>query len=217
MIRNLCLSILFAACTVGTAQAEVIRFDTTAPGIGTLLDNTEPSEIPKTISEFSSFGTGLTLTVEAFAGRLGPDLEILANGTEFGVNSDGTDDDEADRFDAALNESVTFSFGGSALSGGQTVLVSQLDLTNFSAGETFQFGSVIINNGNLANGTTDVFDFSTPLSLASGESFTLRATAGSIGIEAFDITVSAVPEPGSLALLSLAGLTGLGLTRRRKA
>lgn len=217
MIRNLCLSILFAACTVGTAQAEIVRLDNTPGGIGIQIDETSQANLPVTVSNFSSFGSGLTLTVSAFTGRAGSGFDINSTMTELGVNSEGTTDDAASRFDSVLDESITFQFSGAALAGGQVVQISQLDFTNFDGGEFFEFGSQLIGNDNLANGVTDIYDFSTPLSLASGESFTLTATAGSIGIEAFDITVSAVPEPGSLALLSLAGLTGLGLTRRRKA
>lgn len=224
MIRNLCLSILFAACTVGTAQAEIITF-TNAGGLGVLLDEIAPDDIGNpaaTVSGFSVDNPGLSLTVEAIGGRPGTGFDLNATASQFGVNSGGTGGgDDTSLFDAEVTdatpgspyiESVTFSFGG--LGAGETVLVNQVDFTTFTSGESFEFGSADIEFSNL---NSSVYDFPTPLSLASGESFTLTATAGSIGIEAFDITVSAVPEPGSLALLSLAGLTGLGLTRRRKA
>ena len=84
----------------------------------------------------------------------------------------------------------------------------------FEAGEVFEFAGVSIHlpTSPIYRPTSSILRL--PLALAAGQSFTLTATAGTIGIEGIHTTTSAVPEPTSAVLLGLAGL-GLCVRRRR--
>jgi len=144
------------------------------------------------------------MTVSAL-GADGNNETVNASADSLGINAQGND--ATDEFDSALNEFVTFHFD-------QDVTVSQLDFVNFDAAETFDFAGVTINNVDLTDGTTDIFDFTTPLAIAANTDFTLQATAGTIGIAAFDVSVAAVPEPSTLGLLGLGAF--VAFRRRRK-
>lgn len=143
---------------------------------------------------------GLTITIHS----LGPDGLLNATGTSLGIN--GASDTDTDAFESAFGQFATFSFN-------QAVSITQLDFTSFdNTGEVFDFGGVVINNGDLSNGTTDVYDFVVPFEITANTQFTIQATSGTIGIEA--MTLTAVPESSSIALLGLGGLATL-LRRRR--
>ena len=89
---------------------------------------------------------------------------------------------------------VTFSFG-------QDVEITEIDFLSFTNGEVFNFAGQVINEGDLS---LSVFTFSSPLEITAGTSFTVQATAGTIGIESIELTV--IPEPSPFALLGLAGI-----------
>ena len=146
---------------------------------------------------------GLTLTVTGLgAVGLGEDVNVTATG--LGINAEPTEGtDDTDAFGAGLNEFVTLRFN-------QDVLITQLDFTTFDLGDVFDFAGNIINTIDLTNASTDVFDFVSPFAISANTDFTLRATTGTIGIEAFD--VQAVPETSTLGLLTLGAVA---LFRRR--
>lgn len=178
-------------------SAAIIRLDNTgSPGLGDNLDGIEVGDTPITVSVPEI--PGLMITVHS----LGPDGELNSTSISLGINGDS--DTDTDTFESDFNQIAIFSFN-------QAVSVTQLDFTNFESGEVFNFGGTSISNGDLSNGTTDVYDFNVPLEIAANTQFTLQATTGSIGIEAMTLTV--VPEPSSTALL---GLGSLALILRRR-
>jgi hypothetical protein len=169
---------------------------TNTGGLGAAIDEVSTGtfavpEIPGlsiTIVSISSTGTG--------SGT----LELNSSSASFGINSLGSTNDDASAFDAALSETVTFSFS-------KAVEISSIDFISFTTGEEFNFGGQTII---FADNVSTVFTFSTPLAIAANTSFSMQATSGTIGIESFDLTV--VPEP-SAALLGAVGF--LALLRRR--
>ena len=194
--------ILTLSFCVSSSHADTIVLDSS--GTGALLDGIDLASVGTPAATVAVTEIpGLNITVEGINSSFA-NPEVNVTGTSLGINPDG--DDDTDAFDSAGSESVTFSFD-------QAVTISQLDFTNFTAGEVFEFAGISITNADLSNGTTDVFDFASPLALAAGQSFTLTATAGTIGIEGIH-TTTAVPEPTSAVLLGLAGL-GLCVRRRR--
>jgi len=195
------LLLTFSFC-VSSSDADVIFLDNTMV-TGDALDELDLDDLLTAAATVPTEIPGLSLTVEGI-GSSADTFDLNSTGTSLGVNSDG--DADTDAFEAAFAESVTFSFN-------QDVTISQLDFAGFAAGDVFEFAGVSITNGDLSNGTTDVFDFATPLALAAGQSFTLTATSGTVGIEGIH-TTPAVPEPTSAVLLGLAGL-GLCVRRRR--
>ncbi|WP_162027695.1 MULTISPECIES: PEP-CTERM sorting domain-containing protein [unclassified Lentimonas] len=179
--------------------------DNRAGGIGILVDGIDVADLGTATATVSvpTF-TGLTLTVVGLNSDTGSsDPTLNSTATSMGINATG--DADTDAYEAVFNQSVTFKFN-------QDVEVYQLDFTTFDSGEVFNFAGTTITNSALSNGTLDTFDFSTPLLINANTNFTLQATAGTIGIEAF--TISAVPEPGTYALLS--GICALGFVMLRR-
>ena len=179
---------------------------------GDNLDGIDSGSVPAVVSVFEIGGLNITVSGIGGTGSGSNELNSLAN--SLGVNNSGVTvaaGDDSDQFDSAFNESVTFQFD-------QAVVITQLDFVGFEADETFVFGGATINTIDLANNTTDIFNFVTPLSIPAFTDFSLAATAGTIGIEAITLTTESapvVPEPGSFSLLGLVGLIGLA-TKRRK-
>ena len=198
MGKNLIVMLVMAVGFIG--HAEIIRLDNTGnPGTGDNLDGMSTTPTTISVPEIS----GLEMTVTAI---LGTDTGIDLNSTSksLGINSDN--DSDTDAFEAAFEQGFTFHFN-------KDVSISQLDFTTFSSGETISFAGITIVNGDLSNGTTDVYDFSTPLKVDANTDITLQATAGTIGIEA--MTLSVIPEPATMSLIGLAGLLTL-VSRRIK-
>ncbi|CAA6677014.1 Unannotated [Lentimonas sp. CC4] len=183
----------------------IMGLDNRAGGIGILVDGIDVADLGTATATVSvpTF-TGLTLTVVGLNSDTGSsDPTLNSTATSMGINATG--DADTDAYEAVFNQSVTFKFN-------QDVEVYQLDFTTFDSGEVFNFAGTTITNSALSNGTLDTFDFSTPLLINANTNFTLQATAGTIGIEAF--TISAVPEPGTYALLS--GICALGFVMLRR-
>ena len=182
------------------SQAAIVRLDSTSGGLGELIDDyTSPT--PSSMIIVPGISPELNLTIIGF----GPNGSINSTQTSLGINAAGGGDD-SDAFD--VGEFLTLRFD-------QDVTVSQLDFTTFQSGEMFEFAGFSISNGDLSNGTTDVFDFATPLAIAANTEFTMRATSGTIGIEAFDVHMTAVPEPTSIGFLTAASVLVIGLRRKR--
>jgi len=192
LVTLTCLAIFI---TVIPAYGANVFLDNT--GTGASLDNIVPADIGTAaatvnVTEIS----GLTLTVTGLTTGNTSSAPIL-NSTANSLGINATGDTNTERFESAFAQSVTFQFN-------QAVQITQLDFTNFSSGEVFDFAGQSISNGDLSNGTTDIYVFGSPFSIAANTNFTLQATSGTIGIEAFDVTV--VPEPSAFLLLALFGL-----------
>ena len=155
--------------------------------------------------------SGLTAFVSANSG-------VLNKGSvNFGINSDGADqttfiddDDDTDPVDEVLTisfsesvfiDSFVTSNGNSATKGSYTI---------GSDGGTF---SQVIGGGTVM--TVPSLDGINNL-LAQGKTFTIQQNSGAAGFSFDSITVSAVPEPASVALLSVGCVSGLVFRRRRK-
>jgi hypothetical protein len=199
-MKNVLLALIIGAALA--ANAELILFDNTgSPGTGDNLDGL--SSVPTTINvpEIS----GLEMTITAILGS-DTGAELNSTATSLGINSDN--DSDTDAFESALGQGFTFRFN-------QDVSITQLDFTNFESGETISFAGSTIAYGDLSNGTTDVYDFSTPLEISANTGITLLATSGTIGIEA--MTASVVPEPATMAMLAIGGVLSIVIRRVKRA
>ncbi|WFB35726.1 PEP-CTERM sorting domain-containing protein [Kiritimatiellota bacterium B12222] len=177
------------------SYGEIILLDNTgSPGTGDNLDGIET--VPTTINMPEIPGLQMTITA-----ILGTDTgaELNSTSTSLGINSDN--DTDTDAFEAAFGQGFSFSFN-------QDVSITQLDFTTFDSGEVFNFGGVTIENDDLSNKTTDIYDFSSPLLVSANSVISMSATTGTIGIE--KMTLTAIPEPSIAALL----LIGMGFLVR---
>lgn len=204
-MKTTILPLAITACfalVAGFSQAATISLTNSTGGLGALLDEFPVDNVGNSLAVPEIPGLNIMVVAIASDGTGSGTLDLNSTAGSFGINSLGTTDDDASSFDAALNETVTFSFD-------QDVEITQIDFLSFGSTETFNFAGQVINEGDLAS---SVFTFSAPLEITAGTSFTLEATAGTIGIESIEVTV--VPEPSSFALLGLAGLVTM-LRRRR--
>ncbi len=184
----------------GTTNAAIISLTNTGAA-GELGDDLEG------ITSGGPFATGIAgLGISVTSVEADGTGEVLnPNSSSLGVN-DGPTGDDTDQFDADSNESVTFRFD-------QAVVVNNIDFVGFGGAEAFEFDGIAIT-GSDPNLSGSIFTFTTPYDIAANADFTLRATAGTIGIEAFDVTVTAVPEPSSMVVLGLG--TFVVFRQRRK-
>jgi len=186
----------FSALAAVSSQGATIVLTNTG-GLGALID--EVSSGTFAVPEIS--GLSVTIVSITSTGTGSGTLQLNSSGTSFGINSLGTTSDDASAFDAALSETTTISFN-------EEVQISKIDFVSFGASDVFMFAGQSIVSSDLSS---SVFTFSTPLTIAANTSFSLSATAGTIGLESIDLT--AIPEP-STALLGGIGL--LALFRRRR-
>ena len=212
----------------GLTNADIVIDFTTDSGFsampatstGDLLDGGfRDSQLPMMFDVVEDTTQGLQIiinSISSFDSALN-DADTTINGadTSFGVNSPtppvGTE--SASRFDVDAAETLVFSFN-------QDVFIENVDLGNLTGAEEFNFGSQTgISDAN-TNGS-DIFDFTAGgttqgLFLAAGDTILVEAAGpagSSVGIQAIDVTVVAVPEPSSIAFL---GLLGLGAIVRRR-
>jgi len=121
---------------------------------------------------------GMLLTFSMCASFANADVIVLENGGAALTTGDLLDD-------IGAAEIGTMSATVSVVEiPGLTLTVTGI---NSDAPTTSPVLNSLIENGDLSNGTTDVFDFATPLEILANTSFTLEATAGSIGIEGIHV------------------------------
>ena len=171
-------------------------------------------------AEFNISGLGLAIRTE-------PLRDNPAVSTALGFNIPSSQF----RLDASHDEFLTIAFN-------QDVIVSGIGVGNFDDGETFTFGSAVdITNQNVTlgglSGGVDLLTFDAPLEFAAGEEILVGNTGfdpttfgvGTTGVSFERIILEvvggpggggnpAIPEPSSLAVLSLGGL--LIAARRRR-
>ena len=159
--------------------------------------------------------SGLSAFFEAIVD--GSSGELNASGGGFGVNAEnGFILDSPNDATAALDgdqgeESFSITFSGPV-----SATLTSIDISGFFGGDvgTINIGGV---ENAIASGTDTVIPAHTEL---VGETLTIAFTGGTTGagngfsVDRLTFDVTAVPEPSSLALLSLAGLGVLGRRRR---
>ena len=243
MRRNFIWSsaIALAVAMSSVSHASIIEFSFEDRGssfsgnetFGSLIEDTELADLPVTITlnpdtgnspDATSTNQGdarpVPLQITAVLGiGSGAGAHINASSLEFGIDSDGSTGDSSTRFDAGLNESLTFSFS-------EDLFFRQLDLNSLAGSDVFSIqvdGSspILIPNG--AADSSDRFNFSggtapsgtSGLFIAAGTGVEFRATAGSVGLDNLVLEIAAtVPEPSSM--LALMGLAGLLAVKRRR-
>ena len=188
----------------------IILTISTAPSVQATLFQLAGSAAVEAVDEASSF----SLTVDGITATLTANIGVL-NTTAisgFGVNAPGTGD-ETSQIDNILGvESVSIVFD-------VAVRLDQIVLSLFTGGATGDLASLTIDGfGAITLNPTapalDVYDFTNNNTVPVGQSIILAYQAGN-GFSFDSFSVTAIPEPASLALVAL-GLFGLGCSRRKR-
>ena len=142
----------------------------------------------------------LTLTATASSGVFNSSLTA-----GFGINATPSGDNttEFDTASTAGAESMTFSFN-------MAVTLNTIDLNSFSAGDT---GFFTYSGGTIPI-ATDPFPFIQTITIAANEQVTFGVTSGSFALQS--ITVTAVPEPSTYAMIGLGAALLVGMQRFRR-
>tara|TARA_B110000093_G_scaffold143213_1_gene154533 strand:+ start:1581 stop:2348 length:768 start_codon:yes stop_codon:yes gene_type:complete len=197
-----------------------IVLDANAPGGGPArwdqIDNADAG----TTSSAALFNTAFTLT---YSGSANPFLTNKDNG---GTGSYLSTQGQGNAHALENGEYIAFTVSGTATA----VSGFSLDLVDFSyanrlgnGGSSFGVedttGTIVEQT--ISNSSTIGTISGDTISLASGDSMTFRTIAGNAGGAAlsgfnFNVSATAIPEPGSFALLGgLCALTAMALRRRR--
>lgn len=212
MSKKLILSSLVALfvfiSSPNNSHAQIVTFN--------LLGTDGDFDFEMSTGTFTDDATGFVLDFEAFVD--GSTGEINATNSNFGVNAEngvigGNQNDAAAELDGDQGEesfSITFSGPVSAT------------LTEVSIGGLGTDDTGILDIGGvqtaIASGTSTEIPVHTEL---VGNTLTIAFTAGTSGagngfsVDSLTFNIVSVPEPSSLALLSLVGLGFAGRRRRR--
>lgn len=194
--------------TYGGATTDTLTVNGTLTGTGTITGNTiingvhSPGNSPglQTFNGNLSYSTGSSLN-----------WELIANtSTGRGTNFDGINVGGGLTFSGATSMNLLFNGAGSTVNWNDSFWASNRSWLVYDvAGTTTGFGLFSIN------GTTWLDAFNNSLtSIRSGANFTLDQSGDDV-ILRFDSGASSVPEPGSLALMSVVGLFGGGRLAQR--
>ena len=231
-VKQFLCSVVLTLSFVGLTNAQSVEIDfgdsSTTPTTTTgdsinrqLVSNVRENPLVITVPESAepeALAEALVITISDPT-SIDPNAQLFNTSSTFGIFSNGGQGrnwfqtGNEFRFDADRGESINISFN-------QDVFFENVDFEGFSGSDTFAFGSVTINEGDLGNGL-DIFDFTTDgsdgLFLSADTKILLTPTgAGSeVGIQRIQVSVvaAAVPEPSSIALL---GLLGIGVVARRR-
>ncbi len=207
--------IVLTAVEAKDSHGGVIRLDNSLGGLGERLDGIAVTDLG-TPSTGPFLIHGLDPLAVLVTDLRGMGLSTTVNSTLMGLGVNSSGRDEPGRFDSLFDEAISFSFS-------EKVVVHQLDFRHFGGGEIFEFAGVVIQNEDLSDGRTDIFDFTTPWTIEAATPITMRAISGSVGIEAITLDLAdqdpvqpnaAVPEPSTLVMFVTLGLSCLGLRRR---
>jgi len=178
--------LLFGLATQPTMASTTFNFRDTLAGPGVDLDG---------VASGSSTVGGVTLTM-----AVSPDGVFNQTGSAFGINAAaGTDD--TDEFDAG--EGFTFSFN-------HNVTLDSVSVSVFGSGDSgrisYDGGSVI---GTISSTGTTVLNSSL---ITSGTVLRFESLSGTFSLDS--LTVTAMPEPHTMAFLAGTGALGLTLLHR---
>lgn len=202
MSKKLILSSLVALfvfiSSPNTSHAQIVTFD--------LPSTNGPFDFGDDVGQFIDPVTGLVADFAAFVD--GSSGEFNATAGNFGINAEGTGD-ETDELDGDLGaESFTITFSGPV-----SATLTEVDIVGFAGGDA---GTLDIGGTQtlIASGNTTAIPTHTEL---VGNTLTIAYTGTGTGFSVNSLTfnVVSVPEPSSLALLSLVGLGFAGRRRRR--
>jgi hypothetical protein len=190
--------ILGVTLTTSGTRADTVTFDLRADAIEDIDE----------VASFTLFdlSSGIAATLTANSGVLN------RTASAFGINAEGTGDD-TDTIDGVLvAEHVTIVFNQAV-----TFDALQLSLYTPSAGDlaALKIGSNPVVHPVPQTSAIDTYSFTTANYVGPGETVVLGWVEAN-GFSFDNFTVSAVPEPGTLALLCVAAV-GYGLCRRRKS
>ena len=221
MKLNFCKQILsVAVLTVAfsgfaNAQSGTILFTTDTDATNTTVGEAIQGMPIGPITGIETGIAGLTLDIGSATAATDATLDpavFQAVGTRSGIMS-GNDATSAS---FSNGENLTFSFN-------QGIFIESSFFGSLGASDTANFNGIALNDTNTAAGDIAIFTpggnfeaFATGpegLFLAAGDSFTFSAGDGTVGLRNLVVTVAAVPEPSSAALL---GLLSLGVVARRR-
>ncbi len=135
-----------------------------------------------------------------------PNHALNANSGYFGINSNLAGEDYR-AFDVGETMFVSFD---------RDIQINFLDLNLFADGEVFGMkvgdsDPIVIAHRDLSNGTSDLYTFSTPLTVPSDTVVEFYSVSGSMGFDGIDLEV--IPEPAVSGLIALSGI-GVLIVRR---
>ncbi|MEM1108768.1 MAG: PEP-CTERM sorting domain-containing protein [Planctomycetota bacterium] len=179
------------ALTTPLYAAEVVLVN---GGSGTLTTGDNLDDITNVAATVSVVEIpGLTITASTGAS----DQTLNSLSTSFGVDTDGSDD--SDRLEGS--ESFSFIFN-------QPVTITEIDFIGLDSAAEFVVNvggtEITINEAALSNTSSDLFtpsgsNLPTFTNIAAGTALDFSINTGVVGLQGITLTV--VPEPGSLALL----------------
>ena len=184
------------------AQTTIIDFSDTGQ-VGFLLDGGAPVGTPVTAFVAGIPGLSITATGSAI------DSAAILNASNIGLGIDTPGADDPDGVDTGpfVGESISFFFN-------QNVELSNVSFADVDQvlGEGVSFGGFNLSGIALGPGTN--FTFPSPLNVTAGTPVIFSELSGD-GATITGFTLTAVPEPGSLAVLGLVSVVLMSRRRRR--
>ena len=206
---------LYVAAVSLPANADIIDFRVNPGTLGASLDGLSTATNDIAVPGFATLSIDIVSLSSNVVGST-VTLNGLASGTQrFGIDlssrTSGQGDD-TDQFDATFEESVVFRFK-------EAVTINTLNFVSFDNGDEFEVANQTFTFSDLDNQSSQFIDLTdgsgSTIMLAANETFMLEAKSGSIGLQSIDVTLSAVPEPSSLLIVSVFAISPL-FSRKRK-
>ena len=190
-------------------------FCTSAQAQTTTLDFTDTGQVGALFDIGALVGTPViapvagipSLTVTAIGSAVNGAALLNASSFGLGVDTPGADDPDGVDTGFFVGESISFTFN-------QNVEISDVQFADVDQvlGEAVSFGGFNLSGIDL--GANTAFTFPTPLTVAAGTPVVFSELSGD-GATITGLTVTAVPEPGSIVVLGLGSVLLLSRRRRR--